>query len=101
MLEKERERQGPQTEIQNGNKAHQDANSETITKTEYNEPVALKGIDFIRRNKLIYHIGLEGKERLCVSEKYEKEIFCLVHDERAHAGFHQAYKNAAESIYIC
>ena len=55
---------------------------------KYSEPVALKGINFIKRNELIYHIKLEGKERLCVPKKFKKEIFCLAHDERVHAEFY-------------
>ena len=59
------------------------------------------GLRFKLRNGLIYYTNhQDGKERLCVPNALEKEIFELGHDRQHHGGFHRTYDRIAGSIYL-
>ncbi|KAL8870484.1 MAG: hypothetical protein Q9174_003486 [Haloplaca sp. 1 TL-2023] len=50
-----------------------------------------KGIGFRNKKGLLYFID-GPRERLCVAQALEKEIFRLAHDENHHGGFHRSYE---------
>ena len=68
--------------------------------TDDESPEPSKGMSFIRINELLYFVGNDDKQRLCVSKSMKKKIFRLGHDDRSHAGFHQCYEHISEVIYI-
>lgn len=57
-------------------------------KKNFNKSSKIK-IDFIMKNKLIYHIL--NVKRLCVLSICEKIIFELTYDQNNHANFHKTY----------
>ena len=59
-----------------------------------------KRMSFIKINELLYFIGNDDKQRLCVSKLMKKKIFRLGHNDRSHAEFHQCYEHISEVIYI-
>ena len=50
--------------------------------------------------ELLYHVGADGKQRLCIPNALENEIFRLAHDDRNHPGYHRTYEHIAEALYI-
>ena len=59
------------------------------------------GLRFRLRNELIYYINFDdGRERLCVPESLESEVFKLAHDEQHHGGFHRTYERITKSMYL-
>ena len=59
------------------------------------------GLRFKLRGGLIYYTNFEdGRERLCVPNALEGEIFQLAHDRQYHGGFHRSYERIVASIYL-
>ncbi len=59
------------------------------------------GIEFERRNDLIYHLNrFTYKARLCILKSLIKEMFVMTHDEMFHAEFHRVYAAIFETLYI-
>ncbi len=59
------------------------------------------GLRFKLREGLIYYTNFDdGRERLCVPNALEKEIFELSHDRQHHGGFHRSYDRIASSVYM-
>lgn len=61
------------------------------------------GIDFHYRDGLIYHQegrDEDARERLCLPQALEGEIFSIAHDRSSHAGFHRCYQRIAETLYF-
>lgn len=60
-----------------------------------------QGFRFRRHENLIY-VSSEhpGRQRLCIPESMQKEIFQLAHDGNFHAGFHTTYARISPSVYI-
>lgn len=60
------------------------------------------GFRFRKHNDLIYNTTLdhEGKQRLCIPESMQREVFQLAHNGNFHAGFHTTYARISPSIYI-
>lgn len=60
------------------------------------------GLHFKVRDGLIYYTNFNnGRERLCVPNALEKDIFQLAHDQQYHGGYHRTYKRIVASLYIC
>ena len=60
-----------------------------------------RGIRFKLREGLIYYTNFDdGRERLCVPNSMEAEIFQLAHDRQYHGGYHRSYERVAGSIYM-
>lgn len=61
-----------------------------------------EGLRFRKHNELIYSITLDhaGRQRLCIPESMQREVFELAHDKNFHAGFHTTYARIAPSVYI-
>ena len=57
------------------------------------------GIDFKVLDGLIYHTA-NGKDRLCIPEAQEEEVFRMAHDENYHAGAHRCYQRISDAFYI-
>jgi hypothetical protein len=58
-------------------------------------------IRFHSRDDLLYFRDTaNGREKLCVPARLEKEVFRLAHDLQHHVGFHRAYERIAPNIYI-
>ena len=66
------------------------------------QPEMPAGFRFRRHNDLIYSTTLDhvGKQRLCIPEAMQREVFELAHDKNFHAGFHTTYARIAPSIFI-
>lgn len=59
------------------------------------------GLRFKLRDELIYYTNFDdGRERLCIPNSLEKEIFELAHDRQHHGGFHRTYDRIVSSMYI-
>ena len=59
------------------------------------------GLRFKLREGLIYYTNFEdGRERLCVPNALEGDIFRLAHDRQYHGGFHRSYEKIVASIYL-
>lgn len=59
------------------------------------------GLRFKLRDGLIYYTNFDdGRERLCIPNALEKEIFELAHDRQHHGGFHRTYDRIVGSIYM-
>ena len=59
-----------------------------------------EGFRFRRREGLIYLTGEEGRERLCIPEALQQEVFRMAHDSNFHGGYHRTYDRIAPSIFI-
>ena len=59
-----------------------------------------EGFRFRKRQGLIYLTGAEGRERLCIPQKIQQEVFQMAHDNNFHSGFHRTYDRIAPSIFI-
>ena len=60
-----------------------------------------RGLRFKLREGLIYYTNFDdGRERLCVPNSMEAEIFQLAHDSQYHGGYHRSYERVAGSIYL-
>lgn len=56
---------------------------------------------FKLRDELIYYTNFDDKrERLCILNALEKEIFELAHDRQHHEGYHRTYDRIASFIYL-
>jgi hypothetical protein len=42
----------------------------------------------------------DGKNRLCLSQIFEKDIFEAAHNRQAHVEFYKAFQRVAETIYL-
>ena len=58
------------------------------------------GIRFKLREGLVYYTSGDGRERLCIPEAMEGEVFRIVHDLANHGGFHRTYDRLSSSVYI-
>ena len=59
------------------------------------------GLRFKLRDGLIYYTNFDdGRERLCIPNALEKDIFELAHDRQHHGGFHRSYDRVASSVYM-
>ena len=59
------------------------------------------GLRFKLREDLLYYTSHDdGRERLCIPEAMDKEIFQLAHDRQSHGGFHRSYDRIVPSIYM-
>ena len=59
-----------------------------------------EGFRFRKRDGLIYLTGQEGRERLCIPESLQHEVFKLAHDNNFHGGYHRTYDRIAPSLFI-
>jgi hypothetical protein len=55
--------------------------------------------NFTLKDGLIYY-QQDGKDRLCMPQSMEKEMFHDVHDQQAHAGFHRTFERIVETLYF-
>ena len=55
---------------------------------------------FRLREDLIYYVSGEGKDRLCIPEAMEQEVFRITHNLSSHVGFHRAYDRLVNSVYV-
>ena len=68
---------------------------------DYPDGHKLPGIKFHRTNDLIYYADEEdGRDRLCIPNSLEKQIFEMAHDNHHHSGFHRTYVRVTASTYI-
>lgn len=59
------------------------------------------GLRFKQRDGLIYYTNFDdGRERLCIPNSLEKQIFELAHDRQHHGGFHRTYDRITGSLYL-
>lgn len=59
------------------------------------------GLRFKLREGLIYYTNFDdNRERLCVPNALEKEIFELFHDRQHHNGFYRFYDRIISSVYM-
>jgi hypothetical protein len=58
------------------------------------------GFRFRIKDDLVYLIGEEGRERLCIPQALQHEVFKLAHDNNFHGGYHRTYDRIAPSIFI-
>ena len=59
------------------------------------------GLRFKLRDGLIYYTNFDdGRERLCIPNALEQEIFELAHDRQHHGGFHRTYDRIVNSLYL-
>lgn len=65
-----------------------------------NNVLGRHGLRFVYRQGLIYYISGDGKERLCIPEAIEQDIFQIAYDQTHHGGFHRTYDRIAPSVYI-
>ena len=67
-----------------------------------NQPEPSRGLRFRKHNDLIYSITLDddGRQRLCIPESMQQEVFKIAHDANFHAGFHTTYARISPSVYI-
>ena len=65
-------------------------------------PELPSGYRFRKHKDLIYITTLdhEGRQRLCIPESMQQEVFQLAHDANFHGGFHTTYERISPSIYI-
>lgn len=59
-----------------------------------------RGIRFRLRDDLIYYVNGEGRERLCIPESLEAEIFRIAYNLANHSGFYRTYNRLASLVYI-
>ena len=59
-----------------------------------------EGFRFRKREGLIYLTGGEGRERLCIPQALQQEVFRMAHDNNFHRGYHRTYDRIAPSIFI-
>jgi hypothetical protein len=61
----------------------------------------LRGIDFLERDGLIYHINhVDGTERLAIPKAMEHEVFKLAHDDCFHGGFNRTYERIRATMFV-
>ena len=59
------------------------------------------GLRFKLKDGLIYYINFDdGRERLCIPNSLEKEVFELAYDRQQHGGFHRTYDRIIGFIYM-
>lgn len=59
------------------------------------------GLRFKLLGDLIYYTNqADGRERLCIPNSLEQEIFKQAHDEQHHSGYHRSYDRVYPSIYM-
>ena len=59
------------------------------------------GLRFKLREGLIYYTNFDdGRERLCIPNSLEKEVFELAHDRQHHGGYHRTYDRISNSMYL-
>ena len=58
------------------------------------------GLRFKLRNDMVYYVSGDGRERLCIPQALEKEVFHMAHDLSNHGGFHRSYDRLSSSVYI-
>lgn len=57
-------------------------------------------VQFKERKGVLLYINDNGEEVVCIPKSLESEIFRLVHNYRAHAGFHRAYALLRTEFYV-
>ena len=56
---------------------------------------------FKLKDDLIYYTNHDdGRERLCIPNSLEQEVFRLAHDSQQHGGYHRTFDRIARSVYI-
>ena len=57
------------------------------------------GLRFKLRHELVYYTNFnDGRERLCIPNSLEKDIFELAHDQQHHEGYHRTYNRIIQSL---
>jgi len=59
-----------------------------------------EGFRFRTKDGLIYLTGEEGRERLCIPEALQHDVFKIAHDNNFHGGYHRTYDRIASSLFI-
>ena len=60
-----------------------------------------KGIQFLRRNGLLFNIDdIKNRERLCIPQALNKDVFEMAHNINCHTGFHRAYSKINKGLFI-
>ncbi len=57
-------------------------------------------IQFTLNDELIYFINYAQRKRLCLSKKFEKEIFEQIYDDNYHANFLRTYEAITINFYF-
>ena len=55
---------------------------------------------FFQEDGLLYFRDPSKQSRLCLPQSMEHWIFAQVHDDKAHQGFHRAYDELRDSVYV-
>ena len=55
---------------------------------------------FSRRGLIYFKDHVDGRERLCIPQALEKDIFNLAHDQQHHGGFDRTFARVRASYYI-
>jgi hypothetical protein len=58
------------------------------------------GFRFRAKDGLVYLTGDEGRERLCIPEALQHDVFKIAHDNNFHGGYHRTYDRIAPSLFI-
>ena len=59
------------------------------------------GLRFKLLGELIYYTNhADGRERLCIPNSLEQEVFKLAYDEQHHGGYHRSYDRIYPSVYM-
>ena len=59
-----------------------------------------RGIRFKLRDDLLYYTSGDGRERLCIPQALESEVFRMAHDLSSHGGFHRTYDRLVNSVFV-
>ena len=66
--------------------------SKVVNEKILNESKSMRiKIDFKIVDDLIYYIGINDRDKLCISKFLKKEIFRQTHDENHHVEVHRCY----------
>lgn len=61
----------------------------------------LKGIHFLEKDGLIYHLDpINRRERLCIPKAIAGEVFHMAHDGHFHARFNRTYERLRSAMFI-
>ena len=70
------------------------------TRNSSDTPAETPGVRFRLKGELVYYICGDGRDRLCIPETMEGEVFRMAHDLANHGGFHRTYDRLSNSVYI-
>ena len=59
-----------------------------------------QGFRFQTKDGLIYLTSEEGRERLCIPEALQQDVFKMAHDNNFHGGYYRIYDRIAPSLFI-